>query len=115
MKIDLKSGEHCSVEIFSAWGRVRHYCTKKVTVKKNDNYYCAQHDPQAVKEREEKRTAKFKHDQAIRAMGWYGISLYDALEMLVVKNQSAKSVTAAIKALRSAKPYRELLRKGKPL
>lgn len=109
--------EQCSGLVHNDYGVGFHRCLKKVTCTFEGKPYCGQHNPgrDKTKEiaREAVRDAKYKYENAQKAMGWFGKQLYDALEMLVTEGGGA-DVVIAKKVLRDTKPYRELLKKGKP-
>ena len=50
------------------WGGVRRQCTRRATVTRDGKGYCAQHDPEAVRSRQEARTAagQAKRDEHAR-------------------------------------------------
>ena len=109
--------QQCSELVHDDYGVGFHQCRNKVTHTFEGKPYCGRHNPGRDRtkeiERETKRKVKFDYDLAQRAMGWFGSSLYDALELLITEGDPS-GIKASKKALREAKPYRELLKKGKP-
>lgn len=89
----------------------RQQCTRKWVVTNNGKHYCQQHDPKKEKEREAVRESKYNYNQALTAMGWVGVPLYDALEKLM--SGDASGVKEAKVALAAARRYRRILKEGK--
>ena len=100
----------------NGWYRGEHQCPFKwsVVTTEDRKHYCKRHSPDAVKKRGQRQTTKYEYEQARRAMGLYGHGLYNALEAMFDPESGTAAIKTAKKALKTARPYCDILKKGKP-
>ena len=91
----------CSVEItpyIGNWPQKPRNCRRKGTVEVDGEWYCAQHDPQAIVRKAEEREAEYQRKWRVRRIERYGPRFYAVLREIAEGHNDPR--TLAIETLK---------------
>lgn len=61
--------DRCCESVYGDWHS--HRCSRKGIVLREGKKYCKQHDPELVKEKDDRRNEKWNHERAVNQRKWH--------------------------------------------